>query len=192
MPLTEKRMIWVDIENFGLAVSEDLLLEVGFVITDLELNMIDEHSVVIWDEPHYDRYSRMQGNPDESYVLNMHTENGLFAEAQSIGLGMNEAGQYIEDWIRSHGITKEEPMCGSSVQFDRERITHFWPRVASQFSYRNIDVSTLKEIASGYNPNVLKLFPKPISHHRSIPDCYDTINEFGIYLDNLVKADYVA
>ena len=188
MPLTENRLVWTDVETFGLDTEKDLLLEVGFVITDLSLDIIDEHSVLIWDSPtHDERYQQLIRDPADEYVLNMHSSNGLLDAAASLGSTFAAAQEDMLDWLRAHGITKEEPLCGSSVHFDRAKLAFWMPSVEALFSYRNIDVSTLKELATGYNPDVLNIQPKPESKHRVIPDCYDTINEFRTYLDNFLK-----
>lgn len=189
MPLTENRMIWTDAETFGLDTERDLLLEVGFKITTLDLDIVDERRVLIWETPIHDqRLDKLVTNPADKFVFDMHLKNGLLDEAAEVGMTFAAAQEDLLDWLRSHGVTKEEPLCGSSVHFDRAKYAYWMPSVEAMFSYRNIDISTLKELASGYHPQVLTIRPKPESNHRVLPDIDDTIAEFDSYLNYFLKA----
>src|SRR5512138_2461947 len=89
-------MIWVDVESFGLNAAKDPLIEIGFKITDLDLYIIDEQDWVVWNDLSNARHEQMMhaaehGNPNAKYVLEMHTNNGLFSDAKENGLSVEEA-----------------------------------------------------------------------------------------------------
>lgn len=187
------RLIWVDIETFGLNVETDFILEVGFRITDLELETIDDLQVSIWETPGYDK--RLEELTTDSWVYKTHTESGLFRACQAEGLTMDEADDRIRTFLSGYGIGKtdnkddKEPLCGSSVQFDRSFLAYWLPDVEALFHYRNIDNSTIKELCRRYNRRIYSLLDetvKPEKKHRVLPDLTDTINEFSYYRDNFL------
>lgn len=186
------RLVFLDVETFGLNTQEDFIIELGFKITDLELNVIDDFQTVIWDSPTFDARFRMleaSTNEESKFVLEMHEKSGLWNEAQAEGATKIEAGVEALHWLTGHGITKEEPLCGSSVQFDREMLREQYPAVHDLFSYRNIDTSTIKELCRRYNPRIYSLLDvmcKPQKLHRVLPDLDDTIAEMGFYSDNFL------
>jgi oligoribonuclease len=190
--MLDERMIWTDIETFGLVPEESPILEVGFVITDLQLNLIDEWDVRIWDTPSYDQrfeFMLKESAHDESenYVLNMHNSSGLWKACQQDGFSLKEAGNEISDWLDSHGIKEgREPMCGSSVHFDNQHISYWWPEVGKRFSYRIVDVSSLKMLCAAYLPGTFSALPASNTQHRALSDCHDTINEFKFYKEYLL------
>lgn len=187
MPV-DGRFIWVDIETFGLDTAGDYVLEVGFKITDLELEVIDDFQEVIWDTPLYDlRMDQMYYNPKDSYVLNMHKQSGLFEDASVNGMSLANFEERLSTWLEGHGIRDgQEPLCGSSVQFDRERLTFWWPKVMERFHYRNVDISSFKEVLVGLNGGgPLIGQPKGRKIHRVLPDIEDTIGEFSFYLGHM-------
>ena len=119
----------------------------------------------------------------------MHKKSKLWTVAQSGGSTPGEARTWIYEWIKSHGVSKNEPLCGSSVQFDRAWLDMWMPEVINQFSHRNIDISTLKELCRRYNPSLYaKLDDEvpPRKLHRALPDLDDTIAEFKFYRDSFL------
>ena len=195
MPL-DGRMIWTDIETFGLVPEESPTVEVGFIITDLNLIEIDRWDIRIWDSPMYDQHFEQMlkdtahGDDTAAYVLNMHNQNGLWKAAQEEGFSLKEAEAQMNDWLESHGIRGgKEPMCGSSVGFDQSHIGYWWPSVAKRFHYRVVDVSSYKEyLAAKYPAHYADLeanWPKR-DMHRALPDCEDTISEFKFYDQNFI------
>jgi oligoribonuclease len=187
------RLIWIDTETFGLDPEKDPILEVGIVITDLDLETIDERSVLVWESPYYDKkFQQLTTRTDSGakYVFNMHQQSGLWTACMRSGLSVQDATDNIQDFLRGHGVGKEdtekEPMCGSSVQFDRLMLEHQMPTIWEMFHYRNIDISTLKELCKRFNPRVYSLIPKKSEKHRVMPDLVETIAEASFYKDNFL------
>lgn len=191
MPL-DGRMIWADTETFGLVPAESPVIELGFVITDLDLIEIDRWDILIWDTPTYDeRFEYMIRNAKdieaEAYVLNMHKQNNLWRDAQNEGWGLKEAETQMCDWLESHGIRGgQEPLCGSSIGFDSNMIEYWFPNARKRFHYRVIDVSSFKEYIAAKYPAHFADLPPADTQHRVIPDCIDTINEMKFYDKNFI------
>ena len=181
----EDRMIWIDTETFGLNPQTDYLLEVGFKITDLRLQVKDEFRVMIWQPFIYNaRLIECQTNPADEFVLNMHRQSRLFFEAEQSGVNILQAEYLMSEWLDNHEVNGKDPMCGSSIQFDRGMLEAQFPSVFSRFHYRNIDISTVKELCRRFAPQVYeKKGENPVSQHRVLPDIDDTIAEFEFYRD---------
>ena len=185
-------MIWTDIETCGLKPEESPVLEVGFIITDLDFIEIDRWDIRLWDSPMYDNtFEYMLRNPDESgadYVLKMHDKNGLWKACQEDGFTIKEAEQQIDDWLGSHGI-QGESLCGSSVDFDRTFINYWFPKVGERFHYRVLDVTSYKVwLSAKYPAHYADLEKNSLKRetHRALPDIEDTIAEFKFYTENFV------
>lgn len=187
MPLDD-RMIWIDTETFGLNVKTDYLLEVGFKITDYDLNTIDDFQTTIWDTPTYDeRYDICLESDADEYVRNMHINSGLFKDAINGGASVSIAEQEICDWLEGHGIRDgKEPLCGSSVHFDRGMLEVQMPKVFERFHYRIVDNSVLKELCAAFASDMYAHLMPGRNIHRVLPDLEDTINEFRFYRDNFL------
>lgn len=185
------RFVFIDIETTGLDQTVEDVLEIGVRITDRELDTIDEFDVLIWNTPKYDqRLEQLKLVPD-GFVYQMHDKSGLWEAAQGSGVPEDEAERLVADFLRGHGVgpDTEEPMCGSSVQFDRAFLAEQYPVIHNLFSYRNIDTSTIKELCKRLNPKVyeqMEKYTSPQKLHRVIPDIEDTIDELRFYRDNFL------
>lgn len=190
-PTVTDRMVWVDLETTGLDSQNDLVLEVGIVITDLNLEIIDDYQTPVWDTPQYDRlWAARKENFDHHYVVQMHESSGLIRACTSVGLPLDEAQKCASDFLDGHGVAGE-PLCGSSVGFDRSFLTVWLPGVHDHFSYRNIDISSLKELCAAYRPDIYSGLEEATNQkkaHRVLDDLRDTIAEFRYYRDNFLKA----
>lgn len=179
------RLVWTDIETTGLEPNQGVILEIGFVITDLDLNWLDQYSQLVWDKDTYPKY----WSEAPEFVKNMHYDNDLYKEAESNGQKPAWVEANMQAWLQSRGINKEDPLCGSSVHFDRKWLAAHFPDAEALFSYRNIDNSSTKELCRRYNPQIyakLDEDTKPLKLHRVIPDLEDSINEFEYYRDNFL------
>lgn len=163
---------WVDVETTGLDPEKNRLLEVGIVVTDDGANELGRRSVVL--APDYTAHFQIGA------VRELHDPNGLWAECKRDGLGRRHGEESMTAWLASM-IGEEQPvMGGSSVHFDRAFLREHMPRLHAMFHYRNIDVSTLKEVNRriGFAPE----WDGKRDIHRSIPDLEDTLNEYRHYV----------
>lgn len=180
------RLIWCDLETTGLDPDEDLLLEVGFKITDLELNVIADIQTYVWAPEYIKRIT--EGNI-EPFVWKMHKKSYLFQDAAQNPCNIWTASTKVDKWLKANNVTNDEPLCGSSVQFDRGWLQVWMPQAIKQFSYRNIDISTLKELCRRYNPELYAKLNHEVPSrklHRALPDLDDTIAEFKFYRDSFL------
>lgn len=180
----EERLIWVDIETTGLDYFDDHIIEVGFVVTDLYLNPLDTFHSFIWSEAAKRRFDGAI-----ELVKNMHNSSGLITSCIQDGKQIATVADKLNAWFQEIGVTKNDPLCGSSVQFDRTMLTRDFPESMELMSYRNIDISTVKELCKRYNPLLAKqldLDVVPMKRHRSHPDIQDTLEEFQFYRDNFL------
>lgn len=181
-----KRLIWIDIETTGLSPRLNVPLEIGLQITDLNLNTLSRFQSLIWSDEWEE-----ETNPDslDEYVLNMHTDNNLLFEVKEVGKPAHEVEDKLFEWLTQNEVTSREPLCGSSVHFDHAWLEEWFPSVNILFSYRNIDVSTLKELCMRYNPVLYSKLHEdfvPQKKHRVLPDLEDTIQEFKFYRDSFL------
>lgn len=180
--MTDDRFIWVDLETTGLDPRKEFILEIGFIITDIHFEEIDSKDFLIWETPQYDEHEI------DDFVHKMHTKSELLKETQAHGRPVAEVQTELVSWLRSHGVdSKAEPLCGSSVSFDRSFLQVHMLEVASYFHYRNIDISTVKELCKRLNPELYSKLEKYTSKrelHRVVPDLEDTISEAKFYTDN--------
>lgn len=178
------RFVFVDIETTGLEHTTELVLEIGVIITDLDLQQIDVYDSQVWESPLYDR----KWESTDPFVQTMHHGNGLLEQCRAEGQTMQDAEETIAEFLKGHGVDGE-PMCGSSVHFDRMFLAEQFPAIAECFSHRNIDVSTLKELCMRLNPELYAKLegaaPKR-ERHRVIEDIEDTIGELQFYRDNFL------
>lgn len=190
--MTTDRLVWTDLETFGLDPEKDPIIEMGFMITNLELQKLDEFHVLVWEEGVYDHcYKRLKQDADNGiktakYVLDMHEKSGLWEAARTHGVSTAEAEVSVLEWLDSVGDTSMDPLCGNNVGFDRSMLKAQMWRIEERFHYRVIDVSSVKELCRRYNPPVYAGLGTKQELHRSGPDLEDTLAEFRFYLDNFL------
>lgn len=171
----------VDIETTGLNPGKDYVLEVGVVLTDDNLIPQHEYSELI----KYDAVTHLLNDLND-VVREMHTESGLIeALLAGQGLSMISLEEQLCNFLERNGA-EGLPMCGSSIHFDRAFLKEYFPKFESMFHYRNIDTSTVKNLAEHWNKPVFDARPQGMKKHRVIPDCYDTIAELSYYRDNFL------
>lgn len=178
--------LWVDIETTGLDENRGGILELGIVLTDKFGNVEAEGEWLINPYADVDVAKAMCND----FVREMHTKSGLFDEIEKYTTCSYSVVQnHVEKWMIDEGIpTSALPMCGSSVHFDRTWLKKYLPVVENQFTYRNIDVSTLRELCKDLNPSVYEAMTQLTKkeEHRALPDLEDTIGLYRFMLDNFL------
>lgn len=194
LPDEKGTLVFIDVETFGLDPQSDPPIEIGFVITDLDLNILHARKWLIWEDYYDLRLKELQNEADmeamnsQWIIQQMHTLSGLWAEAIEDGRDRLEVEQEILDWFESINLPKGLPLVGSSVSFDRFELFFNVEKVKDYFHYRVFDISSLKILFELYAPlvaDVLKETVKPKKLHRVFPDLEDTINEFRFYLGKI-------
>lgn len=193
MSISEFPFVWVDTETFGLDSMRDPIIELGIMVTDRNLRIHSKARWLFWSDWSEQRLARLKkavenGDKNARFVMNMHVKNNLFDEARRDGIEHNEALPKIIEWIASSPPLTNRPMCGSSVQFDREFLRNQMKPVHDLFHYRNIDISTIKELCKVYRPDLLDGIPEAFEEHRVFPDLVDTISEFDYYKTHFLNS----
>lgn len=174
------RLIWIDLEMTGLDTGQDSIIEVATVVTDSQLNVLAEgpefaiaHPLAVLEA--MDDWNRAQ-----------HTRSGLWKRVveSTVTLGQAEAQtvDFLAQWLPANA----SPMCGNSICQDRRFLHRLMPRLEKYFHYRNLDVSTLKELARRWAPTVLEGVRKQ-SAHTALSDVRDSIEELRHYRKHLAE-----
>jgi len=174
MPQDPNRLIWIDMEMTGLKPDADRILEVALVITDHDLVPIAEAPVwVVHQED-----AILAGM--DSWNQSTHGRSGLVDKVKASKLDEPAIEAAALDFLRQHVGPKLSPMCGNSICQDRRFLARWMPSFEDYFHYRNLDVSTLKELARRWKPDVLKGVPKE-GKHEALADVYESIAELRHY-----------
>ena len=180
MPQDPNRLIWIDMEMTGLKPDADRILEVALVITDHDLVPIAEAPVwVVHQED-----AILAGM--DSWNQSTHGRSGLVDKVKASKLDEPAIEAAALDFLRQHVGPKLSPMCGNSICQDRRFLARWMPSLEDYFHYRNLDVSTLKELARRWKPEVLKGVPKE-GKHEALADVYESIAELRYYREQFVR-----
>lgn len=168
-------IVWVDCEMTGLEVTVDEICEIGVVVTDGELNVIDPGLQLVIKPSE----AALQNMGD--FVRQMHTDSGLIEEIPQ-GITISQAEQQVLDYIKLW-VTEERtaPLAGNSIGTDRMFLNRQMPLLDKYLHYRNIDVSSLKELTRRWYPRVYFQLPKKTGNHRALADILESIQELRYY-----------
>jgi oligoribonuclease len=178
---SELNLIWVDMEMSGLNPDSDRVLEVAIVVTDAELDVIAEAPVQIVRQP-----DPVLAGMD-SWNTATHSRSGLTDKVRSSTIDEEVASDRLLDFLSPLVPRGKSPMCGNSICQDRRFMARWMPRLESYFHYRNLDVSTLKELARRWQPDVYRAFEKK-SRHEALADIYESIDELRHYRAHFLRS----
>ena len=180
MPQDPNRLIWIDLEMTGLKPESDRILEVALVVTDHDLATVAEAPV--WVVHQEDAMLAAM----DSWNQATHTRSGLIEKVKASALSDVEVEASALAVLREHVPAKVSPMCGNSICQDRRFLARWMPGLEDYFHYRNLDVSTLKELARRWKPDLLKGVPKE-GKHEALADVYESIAELKYYREHFIK-----
>ena len=176
-------LIWIDCEMTGLNPEKDCLVEIAVVITDIQLNVVDPGLDLVI-KPREDSLAGMG-----EYVRNMHTTSGLINEF-SKGLELKDAEAKVLEYIKKFVPTANvAPLAGNTIGTDRMFIARYMPELDAHLHYRNIDVSTIKELAKRWFPRAYFQAPKKEGGHRALADILESIEELRHYRRSVFVAE---
>jgi oligoribonuclease len=178
---SEANLVWVDMEMSGLNPDSDRILEVAIVVTDADLAVIAEAPVQIVHQPD----SVLAGM--DSWNTATHGRSGLTEKVRSATIDEETASDRLLEFLAPLVPPGKAPMCGNSICQDRRFMARWMPRLEAYFHYRNLDVSTLKELARRWQPEVYRSFEKK-SRHEALADIYESIDELRHYRAHFLRA----
>jgi oligoribonuclease len=180
MPQDPNRLIWIDMEMTGLKPDTDRILEVALVITDHDLVPVAEAPV--WVVHREDATLAAM----DSWNQSTHGRSGLIDKAKASALDESAVEAAALDFLRQHVPPKVSPMCGNSICQDRRFLARWMPALEDYFHYRNLDVSTLKELARRWKPDLMKGIPKE-GKHEALADVMESIQELAYYREHFIR-----
>jgi oligoribonuclease len=172
-------LVWIDCEMTGLDLARDALIEIACIVTDAQLNAVDD-GVDLVIKPPAEALDHML-----PVVREMHTTSGLLAELGA-GITLAEAQEQVLDYVRHHVTeSRRAPLCGNSIATDRTFIARDMPELDGFLHYRMVDVSSIKELARRWYPRVYFASPEKHGGHRALADIRESILELKYYRDTL-------
>ncbi len=175
-----QNLIWIDLEMTGLEPEKDRIIEIATVVTDAHLNILAEGPVIAVSQPQ----ALIDGM--DSWNTKQHNQSGLVKRVLESTIGESEAEQATITFLNQFLDKGKSPMCGNSICQDRRFLYKYMPELAAFFHYRNLDVSTLKELAIRWKPQLLSGLVKE-SKHLALDDIKDSINELIYYRQHFIN-----
>jgi len=174
------RLIWIDMEMTGLSPDTDRIIEVALVITGPDLSVLAEAPVRVVHQSE-DILDAM-----DSWNKGTHGRSGLIDKVKASTLNERVAEEQLLAFLAQHVPAKTSPMCGNSICQDRRFLARHMPRLEAYFHYRNLDVSTLKELVKRWKPEIAKGLVKQ-GKHEALADIHESIGELKYYREHFLK-----
>jgi len=179
MIMSKSNLIWMDLEMTGLDPDVESIIEIATIITDGKLNIIAEGPNLVIHQPD-DILGRM-----DAWNTKHHGESGLIDKVRASKLSMADAETQTLDFIKLHVAEGTSPLCGNSIHQDRRFLVRDMPTLEAYVHYRNIDVSTIKELGRRWYPKLKA--PIKRAEHQALSDVRESIKELVYYRRNLFK-----
>ena len=180
MPQDQNNLIWVDMEMTGLVPETDRIIEVAIVVTDANLKPIAEGPVLVIHQPD----SILDAM--DAWNKSTHKKSGLIDKVKASVLSEAEVESRMIEFLIEHAPASTSPMCGNSICQDRRFMARGMPKLEAYFHYRNLDVSTLKELAKRWKPEIMSGMKKH-GKHEALADIYESIDELKYYRQHLLN-----
>lgn len=172
--MRDSNLVWIDLEMTGLDPDNEYIIEIATIVTDADLNILAEGPSMVIHQP-----DSVLDAMDE-WCTNQHGKSGLTQRVKDSTISEREAEQRTIEFLLEHVDRGASPICGNSIGQDRRFLYRHMPELESFFHYRNLDVSTIKELARRWRPEVLDGVKKK-GTHLALDDIRDSINELRHY-----------
>ncbi len=180
MAQNQNHLIWIDMEMTGLNPDADRVIEVALVITDGNLETIAEAPVLVVHQPD----SVLDGM--DAWNKSTHGKSGLIEKVKASVLDDVAVEAQMVEFLKEYVPAKISPMCGNSICQDRRFLARWMPKLEDHFHYRNLDVSTIKELAKRWKPELLQGMKKH-NKHEALADIYESIAELRYYREHFIR-----
>lgn len=181
---SDQNLVWIDCEMTGLDPQTERLIEIAVIVTGPKLEPRIEGPVLVIHQ------SNEQLDKMDAWNKGTHGKSGLIEKVKSSVLTESQAENELLEFIGRYVPKASSPMCGNSIGQDRRFLVKYLPRLEAFFHYRNLDVSTLKELAKRWRPDVYSAFKKQ-QKHTALADVHESIDELIHYRENFLKVDGV-
>ncbi|MEJ6668736.1 oligoribonuclease [Alcaligenes aquatilis] len=180
MAVHTQRLVWLDMEMTGLDPDKERIIEVAVVVTEADLTLVAEGPVLVVHQSN----ALLDGM--DAWNKGTHGRSGLIDKVKASTLTEAQAEDQLLDFLKEHVPAGKSPLCGNTISQDRRFMYRYMPRLEAFFHYRNLDVSTLKELALRWKPEVVKSFVKQ-SRHEALTDIYESIDELKHYREHFIR-----
>ena len=181
MAQDQNNLVWLDMEMTGLDPDGDRIIEIAIVVTDAQLNTVSQAPVLVVHQA--DAVLEAMDDWNKS----THARSGLIDKVKASTLTERAAEDQLLAFVTQHVPAKTSPMCGNSICQDRRFLARHMPRLEAHFHYRNLDVSTLKELVKRWKPEIAKGLVKQ-GKHEALADIHESIGELKYYREHFLKA----
>jgi oligoribonuclease len=178
MGVDATNLIWIDMEMTGLQPDSDRVIEIAMLVTDSQLGVLATGPMLVVHQP--DEVLEAM----DAWNKSTHAKTGLIERVRASTLSEAEAERQALEFLAQHVPANTSPMCGNSICQDRRFLARWMPRLEAHFHYRNLDVSTLKELVKRWKPE-LKSFSKE-GKHEALADILESIEELKFYRKNVM------
>lgn len=168
-----KNLVWIDLETTGLSLKKDKIIEIGILVTDKDLNILDENGYV-----GFVNITEGDINLMDDTVKDMHTKNNVIENCLHSTLTLEDIDKASVEYISQFVAINEAPLCGNNIAFDRGFIEYNMPLLTKHLHYRNIDISTIKQLSNIWKNDVYK---GKNSTHEALDDIRESIEELRYY-----------
>lgn len=179
MPADANNLIWIDMEMSGLVPDTDRILEIALLVTDVQLNVVAAGPVLAVHQP--DEVLAAM----DSWNTGVHGKSGLVDKVKASKLDEAAVEAQMLAFLAQHVPAGASPMCGNSICQDRRFLARWMPKLEAWFHYRNLDVSTLKELVKRWQPEIAKGLKKE-GKHEALADILDSIEELKYYRKSIM------
>lgn len=176
----DQNLIWIDLEMTGLVPERDRIIEMAAIVTDADLNLIAEGPVIAVHQP-----DSLLEQMDE-WCTRQHGQSGLTDRVRASTISEAQGEQMMLEFLARHVDKGVSPMCGNSIGQDRRFLYRYMPQLEAFFHYRNLDVSTIKELARRWKPELLEGFRKT-GTHLALDDIRESIEELRYYRQHFFR-----
>ncbi len=180
MSVKEQNLVWIDLEMTGLDPETCVVLEIASIVTDAQLNILAQGPVIAVHQS-----DETLHNMDQ-WCVNTHGATGLTQRCKDSNIDVLEASQLTIDFLKDYVPAGKSPLCGNSIGQDRRFLVKYMPTLEAFFHYRNIDVSTIKELAARWKPEIAQGFKKK-GVHLALDDIKESIEEMKYYRETVFK-----
>lgn len=175
-------IVWMDLEMSGLDPEVERILEIAVLVTDADLRVIAEGPDLIVHQSD-DLLARM-----DAWNTEHHGDSGLTEAVRKSKLSEAEAEAQVLEFLKEHCVARQAPLAGNSIGQDRRFLYRYMPAVSDHLHYRSIDVSTIKELARRWYPDILEQAPVKKGAHRAMDDIAESIEELRFYREAVFRA----
>ena len=180
MSKSPSHLVWMDLETTGIDDRSCSIIEIATIITDKELHTVEEGPSLVIHQPETVLRSM------EPWCVDQHGSSGLTEACRKSTVTPTEAEAETLAFVRKHCLRNKAPLCGNSIGFDRRFIMHHMPKLNNYLDFRNVDVSSVKELVQRWYPGVAEQVVKK-STHRSLDDIRESIDEMRFYRQHVFR-----